>query len=139
MAAVSRMVARAGCRRMVNLPTFHIFVLIFLACFAATALWITTLSLVKAKGEKAPTTFKPRSGKVLYREVIDGIVGKTDSYIAEIRLVAEDDIRLQIYDMHDRIILETRPSKMLGLSEMVKQYMADVVKKKIESLGDKDG
>ena len=85
------------------------------------------MTLIKAKREKAPVTFKPRTGRVLYREVIDGI---TDSYIAEIRITAEGDTRFQIRDLQSRLILEAYPAKMCDMIDMIKRFMNDVAKKK---------
>lgn len=125
---------------MVNLTILQMFFLVFAACLAAMVAWMLILAgQTRRIKEKVSPRSKPRTGRVLYREIISGIEGITNSYVAEIRLIAKGDIRFQIYDINDYLILESRPTKICGVSDMVRQYMSDIVKKKIKSLGDADG
>ena len=71
---------------------------------------------VKAAVEQQP---KPKQGRVVLREVVEGMKGMEDSYIAEIRAHGNYDMRFHLYDVDGNLIMETQAHKCQGLGLMM--------------------
>jgi len=96
------------------------YVLIALAIFGVICIISIQYSRKLNKGVKAAVEQqpKPKEGRVILREVVEGMNGMADSYIAEMRDHGDGDMRFHVYDANGHQIIEAPLNCALGLVKM---------------------